>query len=149
MNILSEVEMEAFANYLRMFPAGFWVALTILLVGILWIIFEVKEAPDGMDIEGQGFISFEQLWYELKKENAVLNSGIKLLEIANQKKYIEGYEAGLNEKLSAYLINSREKLQLAPVMPGEKNEFVQTETVSTFNLLEPVPVQSLNGGHNA
>lgn len=69
--------MEAFANYLRMFPAGFLVALTILLVGILWIIFEVKEAPDGMDIEGQGFISFEQLWYELKKENAVLNSGIK------------------------------------------------------------------------
>ena len=59
--------MEAFANYLRMFPAGFLVALTILLVGILWIIFEVKEAPDGMDIEGQGFISFEQLWYELKK----------------------------------------------------------------------------------
>ena len=50
--------MEAFANYLRMFPAGFLVALTILLVGILWIIFEVKEAPDGMDIEGQGFISF-------------------------------------------------------------------------------------------
>jgi len=141
--------MESLANYLRMFPAGFWITLIILIVGIFWMIFEAKDMPDGIDSDDQGFMPFEQLWYEVKKENAVLNTGIKLLEIANQKKYNEGYEAGLNENLSAYLINSREKLLLMPIIPDDINELAQTETVSVPNLKESGTIQFLNGGHNA
>jgi hypothetical protein len=107
--------METTAKFLRMFPFGFWVFLIILLTGILWIIFETKEAPAGKKLKGRGFLTFEQLWNEEKKENAALNSIIKLLERANETKFNEGYESGRMFNINAF--DCRESIQGNKIEP--------------------------------
>lgn len=94
--------MKEFATFLSQFPAGFWVVLIIALVGTLWFMFGVKEAPEGEETE-TGFKTYEQLWHESERR-------CKWLEESNQTKYDEGYEAGLDKKLSAYLEENHKQL---------------------------------------
>ncbi len=85
--------MKDVAQFINQFPFGFWLALTILIVGFLWLLMGIKEAPAGEETEN-GFETYQQLYNRTKTEleNEIKHS--KAVESANQLLYNEGHAVG-------------------------------------------------------